>query len=94
MRALEGLQRRGQIIGFRTSDARAPKNRDWRVELCHHWMTERQAQKWVEEHPRLPHTERVVRKMQAIGMKPSQSNERRSKPPQARSSKSLDNFTR
>ena len=43
-RALEGLQRQGRIIGFRTGRARVPgigPGCDRRTELCHHWMTEK-----------------------------------------------------
>jgi dTDP-glucose pyrophosphorylase len=36
-RALEGLQRKGHVIGFRTGIGR----NDSRTELSHHWMTEK-----------------------------------------------------
>src|SRR5262249_49071524 len=50
-RALEGLQRQGRIIGFRTQRARDP-GRDGRTELCHHWMTEKGLAKWLSEEKR------------------------------------------
>jgi hypothetical protein len=47
-RALEGLQRQGKVIGFRTDSARDP-GYDARTELCHHWMSERRANQWLAE---------------------------------------------
>ena len=45
-RALEGLQRKGMVIGFRdTHNARAPG--DGRIELCHVWMTEVGLARWL-----------------------------------------------
>jgi hypothetical protein len=45
-RALEGLQRKGRIIGFRAQRARDPA-RDGRTELCHHWMTPQGLETWL-----------------------------------------------
>jgi hypothetical protein len=45
-RALEGLQRKGLVIGFRTQRARDPAAGDGRMELCHTWMTEKEFAKW------------------------------------------------
>jgi hypothetical protein len=46
-RALEGLQRKGLIIGFReTTVARAPG--DGRVEQCHVWMTAEVFAHWLK----------------------------------------------
>jgi len=84
-RALGGLQRAGRIIGFRTQRARVPFGQpgsDGRTELCHHWMTEQQAAKWVAEerqiakraaHPEYftARADHIEQKMRAIGMKPS-----------------------
>jgi hypothetical protein len=80
-RALEGLQRMGKVIGFRTQRARDPM-RDGRTELCHHWMTEQRANEWLAQerrhmrdavHPEYfaERIDRVTQKMRAIGMKPS-----------------------
>ena len=42
-RALEGLQRKGHVIGFR-----AHRNRgDGGTELCHSWMSERRMTEWL-----------------------------------------------
>ena len=80
-RALEGLQRKGRIIGFRMG--RRARG-DERTELCHHWMTERRANKWVRgllANARLINlaggrgevaaadAERIKTKMRTIGMK-------------------------
>jgi hypothetical protein len=46
-RALEGLQRKGRIIGFRTGRART--GGDGRTELCHHWMTAKRAAEWIAD---------------------------------------------
>ena len=46
-RALEGLQRSGRIIGFRTQRARS--RWDGNTELCYHWMSETRAQKFVTD---------------------------------------------
>ena len=43
-RALEGLQRKGQIIGFHTHSRRGDRS-----ELCHHWMSPKGAQAYVDE---------------------------------------------
>ena len=80
-RALGGLQRKGRIIGFRTQRAVVP-GVDGRPELCHHWMTERRAQKFVKDELMAAVESRhmgfrgntdladgVVKKMKAIGMK-------------------------
>ena len=85
-RALEGLQRKGHIIGFRMGRERIHglgPGSDHRTELCHHWMTERRANKWVRDQladarllnrvglrgtPTAAFAERIVRKMRAIGM--------------------------
>jgi hypothetical protein len=77
-RALEGLQRQGRIIGFRTQRARSPG--DGRTELCHHWMTAQRARKWVSDESAnslymAAHAERIMKKMQAIGMDPGSENE-------------------
>jgi hypothetical protein len=80
-RALGGLQRRGQIIGFRTGRAR--NDGDGRTELCHHWMTAKRAAEWIAEERKLAadrllsgrarrrfaeQADRVMRKAKAIGM--------------------------
>jgi hypothetical protein len=44
-RALEGLQRKGLIIGFRTQQRRSPD--DGGTELCHTWMTKTGLAKWL-----------------------------------------------
>ena len=41
-RALEGLQRKGKIIGFRTGRG-TPESGYSTTELCHCWMTEQRA---------------------------------------------------
>ena len=80
-RALEGLQRQGKVIGFRT-DSAVPDG-SGRTELCHHWMSERRVNEWLAEQRRekrgrhrpeyLEHVaERiasVTQKMRAIGMR-------------------------
>jgi len=76
-RALEGLQRKGRIIGFRLERARSPT--DGRTELCHHWMTEQRAIKWLAERREITRWResgrwqerlaRFVQKAKAIGMK-------------------------
>jgi hypothetical protein len=81
-RALEGLQRRGQIIGFRTGRAR--NDSDGRTELCHHWMTAKRAAEWIADMREtakrarahggnaerfIEQVEHVRAKMRAIGMK-------------------------
>jgi hypothetical protein len=51
-RALGGLQRKGQIIGFRAQRARIPGSgpgSDGRTELCHHWMTAKRAAEWIAD---------------------------------------------
>ena len=80
-RALEGLQRQGRTIGFRMK--RRATWDDERTELCHHWMTERRANKLVRDTLDLAHeilrggwfggggfayAERIKEKMRAIGM--------------------------
>jgi hypothetical protein len=82
-RALEGLQRGGHIIGFRAHRPRV-QGSDHRTELCHHWMTERRANKWVRDQIERAHelnrmglrgeiaaadAERIKTKMHAVGMK-------------------------
>jgi prophage tail gpP-like protein len=42
---LEGLQRKGLIIGFRTQQRRSPD--DGGTELCHTWMTKTGLAKWL-----------------------------------------------
>jgi hypothetical protein len=81
-RALEGLQRQGRIIGFRTHRFCAPN--DDRIELSHHWMTEKGLAKWLSAERRFMNGVkalggdtsssaermiRVLRKAEAIGMK-------------------------
>jgi hypothetical protein len=71
-RALEGLQRQGRIIGFRTGRARVPglgPGSDGRTELCHHWMTEKGLAKWIAMGWADSEIERVLAKAKAIGMK-------------------------
>jgi hypothetical protein len=84
-RALEGLQRQGKLIGFRTDSA--VLDGSGRTELCHHWMSEQRANEWLAEQHRemcgchrpeyleyiAERIARFVQKMQAIGMKPEQS---------------------
>ena len=80
-RALEGLQRRGQIIGFRTGRAR--NDSDGRTELCHHWMTAKRLAKWLAKEREFAATaygpegrrrhfaervDRIVKKAKTIGM--------------------------
>jgi hypothetical protein len=46
-RALENLQQKGRVIGFR---GHWPRSRDdGRAELCHHWMTERGLKRFLAE---------------------------------------------
>src|SRR5215831_1490259 len=51
-RALEGLQRKGMVIGFRdriyASEHRDSRG-DSRIELCHVWMTEEGLARWLAE---------------------------------------------
>jgi len=50
--ALEGLQRKGRIIGFRAQRARVPfgqPDSDGRTELCHHWMTAARLKEWLKD---------------------------------------------
>jgi phage terminase large subunit-like protein len=84
-RALEGLQRKGHIIGFRdTGRARIP-GVDYRAELAHFWATENGAQRFVADTLKRARdvmrmglsgessaalAERVMKKMRAAGMKP------------------------
>jgi len=42
-RALEGLQRKGMVIGFRDTF----HARNGRIELCHIWMTEKGLARWL-----------------------------------------------
>src|SRR5262245_16939544 len=46
-RALEGLQRQGRVVGFRTGRARDPAH-DGRTELCHHWMSPKGARTYLD----------------------------------------------
>ena len=83
-RALDGLQRKGKIIGFRTGRNRGVGSdgyTDGRTELCHHWMTQDGLELWLGrqlllikfcvEHGFNPESvvQRVVAKAKAIGMK-------------------------
>jgi hypothetical protein len=80
-RALEGLQRKGQVIGFCT---RSRRGDDGREERCHHWMLLKGAQayldelrrdvEWCEKNRINPSwarrvQERFLRKAQSIGMR-------------------------
>ena len=82
-RALEGLQRKGLIMGFRTGRARGPglgPDSDGRTELCHHWMTAKRAAEWIAHNRRegarnaynaehfIKQADRVAKKAEAIGM--------------------------
>jgi hypothetical protein len=58
-RALEGLQRKGRIIGFRMKHD----------ERTYRWMSEKRAQQWVRDKNNAGRAERVRAKMRAIGMK-------------------------
>jgi hypothetical protein len=83
-RALEGLQRKGHIIGFRdVGRARIP-GVDGRAELAHFWATEKGAQRFVDDTLKRARdvmrmglngessaalAERVMKKMRTVGMK-------------------------
>ena len=56
--ALEGLQRKGQVIGFRM-------NHD---ERYYYSMSKNQAQQWVRDKTNTSWTERIRAKMRAIGI--------------------------
>ncbi len=73
-RALEGLQRKSLIVGLRTQLARVPGYgplSDGRTELCHHWMTEKGAQKYLQDPDNIDNgrADILKAKMAAIGMK-------------------------
>ena len=49
-RALEGLQRKGMVIGFRdTYHRRGERSFSSDIELCHVWMTEKGLARWLAE---------------------------------------------
>jgi hypothetical protein len=81
-RALEGLQRWGRVIGFRTGRAR--DRFDGRTETCNHWMTEKGLAKWLDAERQciqsayrhggnaeyfIARRDRILAKAKAIGMK-------------------------
>ena len=80
-RALESLQRKGLIIGFRAGQQRI-LGVDGRTELCHSWMTEKGLARWLKRERKsaasafypegrqhfLLRAERIAAKAKAIGM--------------------------
>jgi hypothetical protein len=71
-RALEALQRKGRIIGFR--DAAYSPARDGRGELCHLWMTEVGLRRWFKWREFFQHrlaiekVEKIAKRALAAGM--------------------------
>jgi len=83
-RALEGLQRKGRIIGFRDAGRARIPGVDYRAELYHFWVTEKGAQRFVDDTLKRARdvmrmglngasdaalADRVMKKMRAVGMK-------------------------
>jgi hypothetical protein len=83
-RALEGLQRKGHIIGFRDAGRARIPGVDGRAELAHFWATEKGAQRFVDDTLKRARdvvrmglngessaalAERVMKKMRTVGMK-------------------------